>query len=116
MNFIGEGFTVGPYSAVLKILLLPDGNGAFERVNQPAASVERSGTVSRGNHDQHAGFANFEASKAVHEGDIANLKLPQGLRGQGFHLLKRHLFVGFVIEIDCLASASLIKPHAFEDY
>src|ERR1700731_4849971 len=113
---MGKGLAVGPYCAVFKILLLPDGDRALERVNQPAASVERSRAMGGGDHDQHAGFANFEASEAVYNGDIANLKLAQGLRGQGFHLLERHLFIGFVIEIECLASASLITHNTFEDH
>src|SRR5258707_6705512 len=116
LNFIGERLAVSPHRAVLKIFLLPDGDGALEGVNQPAASVERSSTMGGCDHDQHAGFANFEAPETVHEGDIANLKMTQGLPGQRFHLLERHLFIGLVIETERLPSAGLVAHNTFKDH
>ena len=77
-NFGRKGLTVGPDRAIFEVLFLPDGHGAFERVDQPAAGVESGGAMGRGDHDQHAGLADLEAAKAVHEGDIANLELLAG--------------------------------------
>ena len=59
-DFGGEGFAIGPDRSIGKIFLLPDGNGPLQSVDQPAAGVECGGAMGRGNHDQHAGFANLQ--------------------------------------------------------
>src|SRR5438270_13097140 len=57
-NLFRERLTIGPYSPVFKIFLLPDGNGLFQGVNQPATGLKSLAPMGRGHHNQHAGFAN----------------------------------------------------------
>src|ERR1700688_1850433 len=106
-NFRRERFAVGPNGTVLEIFLLPDRDGAFECVDQPAAGLEGRRTMRRSNHDQHAGLADLEPSQPMDDGHITNLELLQRLIGQPLHLAKCHLFVSFIIEIACLAPSRL---------
>ena len=54
LNFSGKRFTIRPYRAILKMLLLPDGNGTLEGINQPTAGVECGGAMGACHHDEHA--------------------------------------------------------------
>src|ERR1700735_157486 len=74
-NVGGKRLAVGPDGAVLKEFLFPDRHGALQRVDQPAAGLEGRGTVGRSDRNQHAGLADFEPSQAMHDGNVANLKL-----------------------------------------
>ena len=57
----------------------------------------------RGDSDQHADLADSEPSKPMDDGYIADLKLSQCLICQCLHLVERHLFVGFIIQVQSLA-------------
>src|SRR5260370_8890949 len=49
------------------------------------------------------------------EGDVADLELAERLCCQRLHLLQRHFFVGFVVEVESLAAAGLVANYAFEN-
>jgi len=107
---------VGPDSAVLEVFFLPDGHDTLERVNQPTASPKGSGAVRRGDHDGDASLADLETAETVHEGDVADGKLRQRLLRQQIHLLESHFWVGFVIQVECPAAASMVADYTFESY
>ncbi len=111
----GEGLAIGPSGAVDELLLLPDGHGLFERVDDPAAGVEGSAAMSGGDRDEDAGFAHGEAAEAMEDGDIANGKLLDRLSAQEMHLLQGHLFVRFVVEVQGRAAAGVVANDAVED-
>src|SRR5258708_4547471 len=62
-------FPFHPDFSVDKILLLPDGNQAFEAVNPLERGVESGLPVRRGCDDGHAGFANLHAAEPVDHRD-----------------------------------------------
>ena len=78
-NFRREWLSIGPNRAIFEVLLLPDGHGAFERVDKPAAGIKGGGAMSGGDRDQHAGLADLEPPQPVDNGYVANLKLLQSL-------------------------------------
>src|SRR6202789_2369697 len=115
-NFRRKRFAIGPNCAIFEIFLLPDGNGAFEGVDEPAASVKgRRAMGGRRNH-QHACLADLQPPQPVNQGYVANLELLQRLLGQRFHLLEGHSLIGLVVEIERPAPARLVAHHAFEEY
>ena len=104
-----------PDGAVDKGLLLPDGHGLLERVDQPAAGLEGLRAMRRGDHDQHAGLADLQAAEAVNDRDVAHAEAGDGLVRQLLHLLGGHLFVGFVVEMERAAAAGVVAHDAVED-
>src|SRR5580704_1784290 len=112
----GKRLTIGPNCAVLEVFFLPDGNGAFQGVDEPAAGLESGGAVGRSDHDGNAGLADLETAETVHEGDIAYEELRERLLRQRFHLFESHFRIGFVIQIKSAAAASVIADYSFEDY
>src|SRR6266568_2654584 len=81
-NFRWEGLAVGPDGAVFEVLLLPDGHGALEGVDEPSTGLKRGRSMRRSNRDQHAGLANFKTPQPVDDRNVANLELLQSLSGQ----------------------------------
>src|SRR5216684_3814579 len=108
-------FAFGPDSAVLEILLFPDGHGFLEGVNGKAASVEGGAAMRRTDSDEDAGFADFEASEAVDHGEAMNGKVAANPRADITHRGEGHRFVSFVLEIERGASGGMIADNAVED-
>src|SRR5262245_44653824 len=113
-NLGRKRFSIGPDGAIFEVLLLPDGDRAFERVNSPSTCVECSPAMGRNDYNQHARFTDFDAPEAVNDGQIANLKLLQRLRGKVLELLKRHFFICLVIQIERAPTPGLVPYDAFE--
>ena len=111
----GKRLAGGPYGAVGKGLLLPDGDRVLEGVDEPAAGFEGLSAMGGSDDDEHAGFADLEAAEAMDDGDVANAELSARLGGQFAHLLDGHLFVGFVVEVEGLAAAGVVAHDAVED-
>src|SRR5580700_12340972 len=114
-NFCRKRLAVSPHRSILKVFFLPDGHGALERINQPAASIERRRAVGGSDHHQHAGLADLQPPQPVYHRNVADLKLFQRLLGQTFHLPQCHLLISFVIEVECPTPARLVAHHALED-
>src|SRR5579864_4182526 len=74
-NLCRKWFAVGPYCAVLEILLLPDGHRLFEGIDDPSAGVEGRASMGRSHRNQHTGLADFQPAKAVNDRDIADLEV-----------------------------------------
>src|SRR6266536_1908033 len=58
-----------PDLAVLEVLLLPDRDGALERIDRVAARLERVAAVRGGDGDEHARLADLEPADAVEHRD-----------------------------------------------
>src|SRR5882757_5511094 len=65
-DFLGKRLAIGPHCSILEIFLLPDGNSLLKRIDDPAAGLKSGAPMGRGDHNQHAGLADFQASQAVH--------------------------------------------------
>src|SRR5208282_4622633 len=115
LNLRRKRLAVGPDSAILEVLFLPDRDGAFQRVDQPAAGVKRGGAMSRNNPDQNAGLTDFKPPQAMHNRQIANLKLLHSLLAEGFHLPQSHLFVSLVVEVERLATTRLVAHYTLKN-
>src|SRR5712692_11708556 len=115
-NLRREGLTVGPDGAILEVLLLPDGHSPLQRIDEPTAGVEGGRAMRRGYHDQHAGLTDFQPAEAMNYGDIANLGTGKRLLGQLLQLLDRHLFVGFVVNIESAAPATVVAHDTLENH
>src|ERR1700676_5105068 len=79
-NFRRKRFSIRPNGAILEVLLLPNRDGALERIDKPSAGVKGRCAMRRGDRDQHAGLANFEPPQPVDDRNIANLELLEDLR------------------------------------
>src|SRR5258708_4357163 len=64
-NLRRKRLAVSPDGPVDEVLLFPDGNGALEGIDQPAASVESRTSMSRGNDDENAGFADLQSAESM---------------------------------------------------
>src|SRR3954453_16423630 len=84
---VRKWLTVCPDRTIFKKLLLPDGDCAFKRIDQPAAGVKSSTTMRCGHCDQHAGLADFQTPDPVHNGNLADRKMRERMRGKLLHLL-----------------------------
>src|SRR5580658_6308421 len=69
-NFHGKRLAIGPNCAILEIFLLPDGDGALEGIDEPAAGVKCRRAMGGCDDHQHAGFANLQPSQPVNHGYI----------------------------------------------
>src|SRR5579872_4079268 len=98
-EFGGKGLAIGPNGAVFEEFFLPDRDGAFESVNQPAAGVKGSGAMGGGDHDQDTGFPYLKATEAVNDGEVTNGEFGHGLGSKISHLFSSHWFVGFILKI-----------------
>jgi len=112
----GEGLAGGPDGAVDEGLLFPDGDGLLEGVNEPAGGFVGLGAVGGGDDDEHAGFADLEASEAVDDGDMADIEAGVGFGCQLPHLFLGHLAVGFVVEMEGLAATGLVAHDAVKNH
>ncbi len=110
----GRELAVGPNGAVFEVLFFPDGNGALEGVNGVAASVKGGAAVRCTNGDKDAGFADFEASKPVDDGDAMDCKFFVEVSANLAHLVERHGLVRFIVEIKRGAIVRLIADEAVE--
>src|ERR1700733_7506047 len=108
--------TFGPDGAVGKIFLLPDGHGAFERIDREAAGIERGGAMRGADDDKDAGFANVQAAEAVDDGDAADFEFLANLRADFGDFGEGHALVGFVFEVERLAPAKIIAHEAIENH
>ena len=70
-----------------ELLLLPDGDGFLEGVDDPAAGVEGGAAMGGGDGDEDAGFADGEAAEAMDDGDVADGEVLDGLGAEKMHLL-----------------------------
>src|SRR4051812_50154211 len=77
-NVGGKGLSIRPHDAILEVFLLPDGDGALQGVDEPAAGVECGTTMGGCDDDQNAGFSNFETSEAGDECDAPKRGFGQG--------------------------------------
>jgi len=110
-------FAVGPDRAVFEIFFLPDRYDALKGINRKAAGVKSGGPVRGADGDKHAGFADFEAAKAVDDGDPMNAVLLAELSRDLTHFAKGHRFVSFVVEVKRWAIMGLIAHEAIKgDY
>src|SRR5882762_14005 len=114
-NLRGKGLAVGPDGAIDEVLLFPDRNCALEGINQPAAGLEGRTSMSRRYNDEDAGFADLQASEAMDYFHIADFEFGQGLEGKFLHFLERHGLVGFILQVQRLATASVVADDALED-
>src|SRR5215475_7684374 len=112
---LGKRLAIGPDCAIFEIFLLPDWNGALQRVNQPAARLECGGAMGGKDRDQNATFADLDPPQAMHHGQVANGKTLARSTGKFPQFLERHRLVSFVIEIQRAAAAAVIADHAVED-
>src|SRR5665213_2104915 len=55
-------------------------------------------------------------AKAMNKGHMPHCEFRKGLLGQLVHLLQRHLFIGFVIEVERAAAARVVAHDTVEDY
>src|ERR1035438_1361444 len=110
-----EGLAGGPHGAIHECLFLPDRHGCLKGVDKPAAGIEGLRSVGRCYDDQDAGLAYFEATEAVDDGYVAHGEArPRFLRKLA-HLTQRHLFVGFVVEMQSPTAAGVFAHDAVED-
>ena len=65
----GRKFAIGPNSAIFEEFLFPDGDGFLEGVDGVAAGFECSFAMRRADSDEDAGFAYFQATEAMRDGD-----------------------------------------------
>jgi len=114
-EIIGKGLAVGPCGAVGELLLLPDGNGFLEGIDDPAAGVEGGAAMGGGDRDEDAGFADGEAAEAMDDGDVAGREVLDGLGAEEVHLLQGHLLVGFVVEVQGWAATGVVANDAVEN-
>src|SRR6202043_3071885 len=105
----------GPDGAVDEVLLLPDGDGLLEGVDDPAAGFEGGAAVGGGDRDEDAGLADFKPAQAMDEDDVADAEAGDGFGGERAHLFERHLLVGLVVEEEGLAAAGVVADDAVED-
>ena len=70
----------------------------------------------RGHYNQHAGFANLEASQAMDERNFADFEIFQRPPGQLLHLAQRHLFIRLILQIKRSARARMIPHHPFKNH
>jgi len=110
----GRKFAVGPDSAVLEILLFPDGNGALESVNGEAAGIEGRGAMRGADGDEDARFADLEPAEAVNDGDTMDRKSRVHLGGDFADFSESHRLVRFVVEVERWASVRLIANATVE--
>src|ERR1700751_4107289 len=89
---------IGPHGAVLKVLLLPDGDGALEGVDCEAACLESGGTGRGADGDENAGFADLQATETVGGGDAVDRKFLVNFVADFADLCEGHGFVGFVFK------------------
>jgi hypothetical protein len=64
--------------------------------------------------DEHAGFADFEAAKAVNDGEAMDSELFVDGLGDFAHFRKGHRLVGFVFEIESAATVGFVPDKAVE--
>ena len=107
-------FAVGPDCAVFEVLLFPDRHGALESVDGETASVECGGAVRGADGDEDAGFADFETSKTVDDGDAVDAIFFMKLGTDLTHFGEGHGFVSFVVEIKSKAIVGLIANESVE--
>ena len=55
----------------------------FQRVDDPAAGLEGGAPVGRGNHDQHAGLANFQPAQPMDDGNSSHRETVSRLSAPG---------------------------------
>src|SRR5580698_10367211 len=87
-NLIGEGIARSPDGPVCEGLALPDRDGLFQRVDQPAACFEGLCPMRRGDHDEDTGFADLDAAEPVNDRRLADGEAAEGFGGQLLHLLR----------------------------
>src|SRR5215471_16784743 len=114
-NIFRKRLAIGPYCTVLKILLLPDGDGLLKSINQPAAGVKSLAAMGRAHHHQHAGLANLQPAQTVYDPDVANREFLQRRLRQFFHLVDGHGIVSLIVEVQRCSSASVVADNAFKD-
>ncbi len=110
----GREFAIGPDSAVFKVLLLPNGNGALKGVNGEAAGVKGGTAMGRADRDEDAGLADFETAEAMNDGHSVNGEFFVELGRDFSHFGKGHGFVSFVVEIECGPTMGLIADETVE--
>jgi len=103
---------VGPDGTVGKIFFFPDGNGAFERVDGKAASVERGSTVWRADCDEYAGLANFEATEAMRYRDAIDGEFHVDFGADLAEFRQCHRFVGFIFKVERAAPVGIVANTA----
>ena len=110
----GKWLAVGPTGSVLKEFLFPDWHTLLQGVDEPAAGVECRPAMGAGDNDQHAGFADFEASDAVamrtsrmeNRCNASSASLSIAANGHGG--------IGVVFEIKGAAMAGVVSHNAFK--
>ena len=95
----GRKFAIGPYGAVFKIFLFPDGHRMLQRIDCKAAGFKRGRSMRRADRNEHAGFADFQTPEAVRHGYPVNLEFCVHLGGYLAHFSECHRFVGFVVQV-----------------
>src|SRR5690349_12197861 len=97
-----------PFLTIRGDLLFPDGNGGFERIDDITAGVKCFGTMWTGDHDDHAGLADLQATKTVCYCDTVHPPALLCLLNNGADLRDCHLFVGVVLKVAHLFATSII--------
>src|SRR6266852_2992025 len=110
----GRNFAIGPDGAVFKVLLLPDGDGALERVDGEPAGLESRRAVRGADGDKHAGLADFQPAQAVSDGDAVDGEFFMDVGTDFADFRKGHGFVGFVFEIQRGPAVRMIAHAAIE--
>ena len=88
-QLLRKGFAVGPGHSTSKVLLLPDGNSALERVDGKTAGIEGRSTMRGGHYDQHAGFPDLQPAQTVNNRNLPYLVVGQHLLRKRIHLAER---------------------------
>src|SRR5262247_1683404 len=105
-----------PDLAVLEVLLLPDRDGALERIDRISARVERVAAVGGGDGDEHARLADLEPADAVEHRDPLHAgPAPSQARADLARLHLGHRGVRLVFEERRGPTAGLVPDHSRED-
>src|SRR5260370_10517593 len=115
-NFFWKRLAIRPYCSIFKVFFLPDRHRLLERVNDPPASLKRRVPVSPSHHDQHACLPDLQPPQPVDDGRSPHPKTRPRLRRQRLHLLQRHGFIGFIVQIERPPPARVVPHHAVENH
>jgi len=97
------------------VFFFPDGHSTFQGVDGVAAGVESGGAVGGANGDVYAGFADFEAAKAMDHGDAIDGKLLMKVRGDLLNFSQSHGLVGLVLEVEGAAVLGVVADESVKD-
>src|SRR5437899_6342239 len=104
-----------PDGAVLEDLALPDGDELLQGIDGELTGLEGLAAVGRGDGDDHAGFADLEASDSMDDGHLADAgEAAVGGLTDLLQLGLRHGDVGLILDGDDASAPGVVPHHAQE--